>query len=105
VPNPIHVYFGARSADDVYDADRLRQLAADHPQLTVHVVVASGPAQPGQRSGLVTDLIAQDHPVLAGWRAYLCGSPAMVDALNLVVTRLGVAPEHVHADAFYPSGV
>jgi ferredoxin-NAD(P)+ reductase (naphthalene dioxygenase ferredoxin-specific) len=29
----------------------------------------------------------------------------MVDALNLLVTRLGVEPSHVHADAFYPSGV
>ncbi|MEI7552256.1 MAG: hypothetical protein WCL24_07985 [Verrucomicrobiota bacterium] len=42
---------------------------------------------------------------LAGWRAYLCGAPAMVDALSLLVTRMGVEPGHVHADAFYPSGI
>jgi ferredoxin-NAD(P)+ reductase (naphthalene dioxygenase ferredoxin-specific) len=29
----------------------------------------------------------------------------MVDALNFLVKRLGIAPEHIHADAFYPSGI
>jgi ferredoxin-NAD(P)+ reductase (naphthalene dioxygenase ferredoxin-specific) len=29
----------------------------------------------------------------------------MVEALNMLVTRMGIAPGHVHADAFYPSGV
>ena len=103
--NPIHLYFGVRSAEDVYDAERLQALAAAHPNVKVHIVVATGAAGAGQRSGLVTDAIEKDLGALAGWRAYLCGAPAMVDALNLLVTRMGVEPGHVHADAFYPSGV
>ena len=103
--NPIHLYFGVRSAQDVYDADRLQALADAHPNVKVHIVVATGAVVAGQRSGLVTDAIEKDLGRLTGWRAYLCGAPAMVDALNLLVTRLGVEPGHVHADAFYPSGV
>ncbi len=103
--NPIHLYFGVRSAEDVYDAQRLQALAAAHANVKVHIVVATGAAGAGQRSGLVTDAIENDLGRLAGWRAYLCGAPAMVDALNLLVTRMGVEPGHVHADAFYPSGV
>jgi ferredoxin-NAD(P)+ reductase (naphthalene dioxygenase ferredoxin-specific) len=103
--NPIHLYFGVRSQQDVYDAQRLHQLAQDNPNLHVHIVVATGPAAAGYRSGLVTDVIERDLGRLAGWRAYLCGAPAMVDALNLLVIRLGVKPEHVYADAFYPSGL
>ena len=103
--NAIHLYFGVRSTQDVYDAQRLHALAAEHPNVTVHIVVATGAAGAGQRSGLVTDAIEKDLGRLAGWRAYLCGAPAMVDALHLLVTRMGVAPSHVHADAFYPSGV
>jgi naphthalene 1,2-dioxygenase ferredoxin reductase component len=103
--NPIHVYFGVRSDQDLYDADRFKALAAEYPHLRFHAVVATGSALPGVRSGLVTDAIAQDLPQLGGWRAYICGAPAMVEAVNLVVTRLGIAPEHVHADAFYPSGI
>jgi len=103
--NPIHLYFGVRSAEDVYDADRLHALAATHRNVKVHIVVATGAAAAGQRSGLVTDAIEKDLGSLTSWRAYLCGAPAMVDALNLLVTRMGVEPAHIHADAFYPSGV
>lgn len=103
--NPVHLYFGVRSQQDLYDDDRLRELAASYPNLRVHVVVATGPVRGGQRAGLVTDAIEHDFPSLAGWRAYLCGAPAMVEALNLLVKRLGVTADHIHADAFYPSGV
>ena len=103
--NPIHLYFGARSAEDVYDADRLRALAAAHPNVTVLIVVATGAPGAGQRSGLVTHAIEKDLGQLVGWQAYLCGAPAMVDALNLLVSRLGIAPRHIYADAFYPSGI
>jgi naphthalene 1,2-dioxygenase ferredoxin reductase component len=103
--NPIHLYFGVRSQQDVYDAEQLAALAQAHPQLTVHTIVSTGPVGPGQRSGLVTDAIRQDLASLSGWRAYLCGAPAMVEALNLLVARMGVAPGHIHADAFYTSGV
>lgn len=102
--NAIHLYFGVRSMADVYDADRLQALAAAHPNLSVNIVVACGDVPAGFRRGLVTDAIARDHPRLAGWRAYLCGSPAMVEALNLQVERLGMDGSHIHADAFYPSG-
>ncbi|ASW04056.1 2Fe-2S iron-sulfur cluster-binding protein [Paraburkholderia aromaticivorans] len=103
--NPIHLYFGVRSQQDLYDADRLRQLASDHPQLTVHTVIATGRVDKGQRAGLVTDAIEKDIASLAGWRAYLCGAPAMIEALCILVKRLGISPEHIYADAFYPSEV
>jgi ferredoxin-NAD(P)+ reductase (naphthalene dioxygenase ferredoxin-specific) len=103
--NPIHLYFGVRSQQDLYDAQRLQEMAAHHPQLKVQIVIATGPVSSEHRAGLVTDAIEKDLPSLTGWRAYLCGAPAMVDALNLLVKRLGIAPEHIYADAFYPSGV
>ena len=103
--NPIHLYFGVRSAEDLYDADRLQALADQHPNLNVQVVIAMGPVPKGMRSGLVTDAIEKDIASLDGWRAYLCGAPAMVEALNILATRMGLQPGHIHADAFYPSGV
>jgi ferredoxin-NAD(P)+ reductase (naphthalene dioxygenase ferredoxin-specific) len=103
--NPIHLYFGVRSMADLYDADRLHALAAAHPQVKVNIVVATGKAAPGLRGGLLTDAIKADWPSLAGWRAYLCGAPVMVEAVNMLVTQLDMAATHIHADAFYPSGV
>lgn len=101
--NPIHVYFGVRSKDDVYATEVLASLQARFPNLKVHIVVTVGDILPGQRSGLVTDAVEADWPSLEGFRVYLCGSPPMVDAATLLVTRKGVPAERVYADAFYAS--
>ncbi len=102
--NPIHLYFGVRSERDLYDSERLRALAGRYPNLHLSIVVATGPVSPGQRQGLVTDAIEKDLKTLVGWRAYLCGAPAMVEAVTFVVKRMGISTEHIHADAFYPTG-
>jgi ferredoxin-NAD(P)+ reductase (naphthalene dioxygenase ferredoxin-specific) len=102
--NPIHLYFGVRSPRDVYGMTWLDQLKRDNPRLTVHVVVTSGGDPAMHRCGLVTDVIEQDHGDLEGWRAYLCGSPPMVEAATVVARRKGIAAEHIYADAFYTQG-
>ncbi|OEZ32599.1 2Fe-2S iron-sulfur cluster-binding protein [Variovorax boronicumulans] len=102
---PIHLYLGVRSDADVYGLPELRELQAQHPGLKVHVVVVAGPARDGQRLGLITDAIRADLPAgLDGWRAYLCGSPPMVEAASRLVQTHGLAPEQTHADAFYLQG-
>ena len=101
--NPLHLYFGVRSERDIYGQAWLADLQRQHPALTVHTVLASGRA-PGCRTGLVTEAIAQDWPGLAGFRAYLCGAPPMVEAASLLVRQRGVLPAQIYADAFYASG-
>lgn len=102
---PIHAYVGARGPRDVYGLEALAALRAALPGLVVHVVVAGGARAAGQRSGLVTEAVAEDWQDLTGWRAYLCGAPPMVEAASLLLTRKGVTPDQLHADAFYPSGL
>ena len=101
----IHVYFGVRSQQDRYDLERLNQLAQQHGQMKLHVVVATGPVSAGERSGLVTEAIKQDFLQLQDFIGYFCGAPAMVEALNSLVQSMGMPPENIHADAFYPSGI
>jgi len=102
--NPVHLYFGVRSPRDVYGLSWLDQLKREHPNLTVNIVVASEGNPATQRCGLVTDAIEQDHGDLNGWRAYLCGSPPMVEAATVVARRRGIAAGHIYADAFYTQG-
>ena len=99
--NPIHVYFGVRSPRDIYGIDWLAELARRHPALKLHVVVTSGGDPREQRCGLVTEAIAQDLAGLEGWRAYLCGSPPMVEAATVLARQKGIAPARIYADAFY----
>ncbi len=99
--NPIHVYFGVRSTRDVYGIDWLAELERRHPSLKVHVVVTSGGDPREQRCGLVTEAIEKDHATLEGWRAYLCGSPPMVEAATVLVRSKGIEASRIYADAFY----
>ncbi|MDB5773066.1 MAG: 2Fe-2S iron-sulfur cluster binding protein [Burkholderia sp.] len=101
--NPIHVYFGVRSPQDIYGAGWLHELAEQHSNVQIHIVVTTGTDDTQLRSGLVTDAVAQDWDSLAGWRAYLCGAPPMVEAATFLVKQKGVPAEHIHADAFYNS--
>lgn len=102
--NPIHFYFGVRSRRDVYGLTWLQHLQRRHPAMTVHLVVTSGGDQATHRCGLVTQAIEDDLGDLAGWRAYICGSPPMVEAATRVARRKGIAADHVYADAFYTQG-
>jgi naphthalene 1,2-dioxygenase ferredoxin reductase component len=99
--NPIHLYFGVRSSRDIYDLDVLADLQARHPALTVHVVVTSGGDPREHRCGLVTEAIEQDFRKFDGWRAYLCGSPPMVEAATVLVRKRGIDASRIYADAFY----
>ncbi|CAM5781485.1 2Fe-2S iron-sulfur cluster-binding protein [Rhizobacter fulvus] len=101
MPNPIHLYFGVRAPHDVYGLDWLAELARRHPAFKLHVVVTSGGDPREQRCGLVTEAIEQDLRNLHGWRAYLCGSPPMVEAASVLVRDKGIDPARIHADAFY----
>ncbi len=102
--NPIHLYFGVRTERDLYCVDRLRQFTEAHPRISTRLVVSHGPVPAGMRGGLVTDAITADWPSLEGFRTWLCGAPAMVEAATIVVKRLGIPLEHIYADAFYSTG-
>lgn len=103
--NPIHLYFGVRGPRDVYGLDWIAQLQRAHANLHLHVVVSAGNDNPAWRAGLVTEAFNEDWADFAGWRAYLCGAPPMVESAAMMIKKKGIAPEHVYADAFYPSGL
>jgi ferredoxin-NAD(P)+ reductase (naphthalene dioxygenase ferredoxin-specific) len=102
--NPIHLYFGVRSPQDVYGLDELKALQAAHANITLHIVVTTDEQGSGLRTGLVTEAIAQDISNVDGWRAYVCGAPPMVEATAALLKQRGIAPQQCYADAFYASG-
>lgn len=101
--NPMYLYFGVRSERDLYGLNWIEAIKKEHPLIRVHVVLSFGAVE-GYRTGLVTNAIAEDWSSLENFRAYLCGAPPMVEAVTLLVQKLGLLPERVYADAFYPSG-
>jgi naphthalene 1,2-dioxygenase ferredoxin reductase component len=99
--NPIHLYIAARSPRDVYGMEQVRALQREHPSLRLNVSVSSGANLGGYRRGLVVEAIERDLGSLAGWQAYLYGSPPMVEATALLARRKGIESVRIHAEAFY----
>ena len=107
--HPIYVYFGVRGERDVYFEAELAELQRRHGNFKAQVVLSD----PGQtratetllprRLGLVTDVVAEDFPSLAGFKMYFAGPPPMVDAATELSRNRGVPGRDIHADGFYPA--
>jgi NAD(P)H-flavin reductase len=102
-PPKVDLFFGARTAEGLYDLDALEKLAAQHPWLALTPVVAGGlaVADPGfaGQTGTLPEVVARS----GDWtrhEAYLAGPTEMVEQ---TVTRLqagGLAREHIHIEDF-----
>lgn len=108
-PNPprVHLFFGARTADGLYDLADLDKRAAQWPWLTV-VPTVSEPdgidvfgADGASRAehGDLADVLARSGD-WSGHDAYVCGSPGMVDATVDRLTRLGLPGERIRLDKY-----
>lgn len=97
---PIRIYFGARSERDLYLLDRFAGLTERHSNLSF-VPVLSEASGPGFRPGYVSDAVAADFGDLDGWKAYLAGPSAMVDAAGPMLLERGLRAADIHADVFY----
>ena len=98
----IVLYHGVRGAEDLYDVDRLTELAATHPGFRF-VPVLSDQQDPACRAGFPTDAFLDDVPSARGWSGWLCGPPAMVEAGVKAFKRRRMAPRQVHREKFTPA--
>jgi NAD(P)H-flavin reductase/hemoglobin-like flavoprotein len=101
-PPKAALFFGAQSAEGLYDLDALEKLAAQHPWLTLTPVVSDpGAAGPGfaGATGSLPEVVARSGD-WTGREAYLAGPSGMVaDALARLAAG-GLAGEHIHVEDF-----
>lgn len=101
MPQPIHLYFGARDERDLYLTDHFGALAARHANLRFVPVLSEPSGATARRTGLVTDAVGADFADFDGCKFYLAGPPVMVEAATRLLTARGVRRIDIHADAFY----
>jgi NAD(P)H-flavin reductase/hemoglobin-like flavoprotein len=92
----VHLFFGARDRDDLYDLPALRRLAGRYPWLSVITSCSEDITYDGER-GDVCDVVERFGP----WQEhdfFVCGSPPMVRATLGVMARIGVPTERIHYD-------
>jgi CDP-4-dehydro-6-deoxyglucose reductase len=84
------LFWGGRSAEDLYEDAWLRALAAKHERFRYT----------GVAGGLVHESVAEGVPDLAAHDIYAAGPPAMIDAVRSELPRRGADPARIHFDSF-----
>jgi NAD(P)H-flavin reductase/hemoglobin-like flavoprotein len=97
-PPSVHLFFGARKADGLYDLDSLQKLAAEHPWLTVIPAVSSDSRFTGE-TGSLPDVVAR-HGDWSGHDAYLAGPSELVQDTVDRLTAAGVPKDQIHIEDF-----
>jgi NAD(P)H-flavin reductase/hemoglobin-like flavoprotein len=97
-PPDVHLFFGARRADGLYDLDSLQKMAAEHPWLTVTPSVSADPRFAGE-TGSLPDVVAR-HGDWSGHDAYLAGPSEMVQDTAARLASAGTPKDQIHIEDF-----
>ncbi len=94
------LFWGARTAVDLYDDAWLRGLAARHARFHYVPVLSEQAAGGSSESGPVHEAVLRRIPGLAGFEIYAAGPPAMIDAVRTSLPRQGADPGRIYFDSF-----
>ncbi len=97
---PIALYWGARSAAELYLRELPERWARDVAAFRFVPVVSD--VEPGDptRSGLVHEVLLEDQPDLSAFDLYMSGPPAMIDAGRRAFADAGLPEERLYYDSF-----
>ena len=96
------LFFGARTTEDLYYQEELREFEKTVPGFT-YMPTLSRATEADQwegEKGRVTDLIERDVPDNADLDVYICGSPAMVESCVNLLIRKGIPEDQIFYDKF-----
>ena len=102
IRRPVHLYWGARHALDLYQDAWVRERVARFPELRYVPVLsmAAGAEAAHHRTGLVHAAVLADFAGLATAEVYAAGPPALIAALRATLPARGLAPERLYFDSF-----
>ena len=98
----VHLFHGARVPWNLYQRERLRELAETRPWFDYTEVVSGDPSFPGAR-GLVGAVAAASQP-WEGRTAMVCGGPEMVSHTVDALTNAGMPEGDIRYEQFHHVG-
>jgi len=96
----IHLYWGAKTHADLYEAEALKQLAILHPHFTFHPVVELPDNAWKGKAGLVHEAVLQDFKEFSNKQVYVAGRFEMAGVIKAAFLPLGLDQDHLFGDAF-----
>lgn len=98
---PLHLYWGARSQEDLYDVAAVGALVDRLPGVRFTPVIDQGRPELATRTGHVHRAVIEDFDDLSDYDIYACGAPAMIEALvRDCAAERGFDPARLVADVF-----
>lgn len=101
-PPAAHLFFGARTPEDLYALPALEKLEGENNWLTLTHAVSAPEADTagyGGQHGSIVDVMAAEGD-WAGRDAYVCGSAAMARTARVRLADLGIPAERIHVEDF-----
>jgi ferredoxin-NADP reductase len=100
-PGDIFFVYGCRAPADLIFGDAIGALARRNPKLHVAITMSKPtPEWKGARGRITREFLTQAIPNLASRRVQLCGPPAMMDSIKVLLTEIGVTVENLKTEAF-----
>lgn len=93
---PVQLFHGALNATGFYLHEQLAALASTHDNFHYAQTTL-------EHDGPIDKAVLGRLPTLKGWRAFVCGDPAVVQTFKRKIFIAGAALNDIHADAFVPS--
>jgi len=105
ITRPMKLYWGVRTAADLYLLDELARWQKEHANFGFVPVLSHAESDTSWsgRRGLVHQALLADNPDLRGKEIYACGSVKMVEAAVPDFVAHGMEEEFCFSDAFTPS--
>jgi CDP-4-dehydro-6-deoxyglucose reductase len=102
IDRPIHLYWGARQSQDVYEEELVLQWVHQYPNLRFTAVLSEATETKAahQRLGWVHEAVLADHPNLEAFDVYAAGPPALVEAIRTTFPGRGVREGRLIFDSF-----
>ncbi|MFT4067372.1 2Fe-2S iron-sulfur cluster-binding protein [Paraburkholderia sp.] len=97
---PVTLYWGARTAADLYLHDEIAQWAARLYEFRYVPVLSRADVSWEGRRGYVQHAVCEDVADLSEHAVYLCGSPAMIADAKAAFIAKGASIDHLYADSF-----
>jgi CDP-4-dehydro-6-deoxyglucose reductase, E3 len=86
IDRPVHLYWGARRAQDLYEEAQVLEWIRRYPQLRFTAVLSEATGTE-YRAGWVHEAVLADHPNLESFDVYAAGPPAMIEAIRATFPR------------------
>ena len=100
----ISFWYGARNMREAFHVDDFNRLAEEHDNFEWHMALSRpGKHWEGYRGYVhhcMLDLYLDHHPAPEECEYYLCGPPALVASVVMMLDSLGVEPENIFYDDF-----